>query len=567
MAPKGERDEVLQGVCSTIAWMRPFRETDPSLLAKVFLPTFELWANEPDATKNIEDELEKATSKIERSQEDYQDKLEDEREELKGIERALLRNKEVYAEDAEEENEEVPLSVIRHAAIIQKGPYYYLWDFKKQDYCSACVWDEMSPTLRESWASAPPLNFQYQTYNREGNKVLLPKQALLDSFATRVSRVVADWSIQKSCLDIEENTFYEAVAPIRDLEPTYDERFDEYLRALVGKAYYEKVQDWLAGLTMLDHQQCALYLNGPKGIGKSLLASSLGRLWRKNGDPTSIDGVIGGYNSDILGCPLLHLDEGVPPGANKEISVFLRRYLGSGGYTISTKYMPNREAKGCGRLIVTANNAHALDFQMEELTANDMSAVASRFLYIETNAAGGEWLEKHNKSKALTSEWLRDGIAKHVLYLRKTRELDTSQRFLVEGDVSAMNMNSVFSAENGGVLEWIVRFASNPFKADQILQANHDVGKLSIGDGAIQLNAQAILDVWGTYMQGDRMRPPTVKQLGRYLGMVSEGSGRTRANGKQFRYHKIDTTLVLEWAKRYQVGDEEKIKENIARTF
>nr|NIO39296.1 hypothetical protein [Burkholderiales bacterium] len=89
MAERGSRDEVLQGVCSTIAWLPEGRQADPIELAEVLRESLQQWANEEDATKTVDEEIAKAADKIERSQTDWHEQQQEKRPELDALARAL----------------------------------------------------------------------------------------------------------------------------------------------------------------------------------------------------------------------------------------------------------------------------------------------------------------------------------------------------------------------------------------------------------------------------------------------------------------------------------------------
>ena len=64
-------------------------------------------------------------------------------------------------------------------------------------------------------------------------------------------------------------------------------------------------------MTLLTEPCAALYLDGGAGVGKTLLADGLARLWTTNG-PTELAGVVGSFNDALLSCPLVFADEVLP---------------------------------------------------------------------------------------------------------------------------------------------------------------------------------------------------------------------------------------------------------------
>ena len=75
--------------------------------------------------------------------------------------------------------------------------------------------------------------------------------------------------------------------------------------------------DWIACVTVLDEPCAAIYLAGMPGVGKTLLADALARLYTLVG-PTPLADVVGPFNDKLLYCPIVLADE-VLPDALKRI--------------------------------------------------------------------------------------------------------------------------------------------------------------------------------------------------------------------------------------------------------
>lgn len=551
MSPPGKRDETLQGVCSTIAWLPEGRNADPAYLAEILRPSLSVWACEEGATKTVEEELGKAADKIARSQEDYRARQEAARPQLDGIAAALG-----LGLDGEEANE----FFLRHA-IVQYRATFYIFDFRTHQYSVARTRDEIIPFARDAWAEGPEnLSLTYE--NDKGQTKQKSAVALCQQYCTVVDSVVGDMTIEESRLSMEERVFYEATAKKRIADARFDERIDEWLRLLAGDKY-DKVCDWIAGVPQLEHQCCALYIDGISGAGKGLLANGLARLWRR-GAPTPFINVIGGdFNEELVRCPLVWIDEGVP-GRRGNITAELRALVGRSSFTLSEKFLSSRIVQGCVRLMICANNENVLLFGDTEMSTSDLEAVVGRILHVHAHREAAEWLGQNNDGGALTRSWVEgDLIARHCLYLAENRDLVPGKRFLVEGDETQMHRKLVMQGEtNGLVYEWLVRFATNPDAVTKAYRAKNQQPLALIGDGMVLVNTQCVIDCWRLYMPEDVRRPSTTR-IGRVLGRLASMPVRAGKRGDRARYHAIKADMILEWCREQQIGNEGRIEENL----
>lgn len=566
MADPGERDETLQGVCSTIAWMPEGRNADPEQLAEVLRPSLTVWADEEsdDKHKSLFEEMEKATDKIRRNQEDYWAKQAELRPQYAAIARALG----VSFDDENQQDEKESNEFFLQHHIIQFRDTHYVFDYRLGRYSVPKTKSEVRTYARDAWADGPDeLSVVYTNSKGETKKKQLPQ--LLDEYATNTDDVIGKMTKLESYYRPEKRTFYEAVARRRVTEGEFDPQIDEWLRLMVGdeKAHdgrplIELVLDWIAAVPQLDRQNSALYLEGESGAGKTLLSNGLARLWRE-GPPTDFEAIAGNFNNDIAKCPLLRIDEGLD-NSNNDITKKLRSYLGRQSFSLNEKQLATRVVDGAIRLIICANNSDVLIGGRTAYTQKDLKAIASRIFHVNARQEAADWLKKHNRNGQLTRKWVdEDGIARHCNYLCTTRKIVEGNRFLVEGDEGKIHHRMIMQGEvNGLVYEWLVRFASNPDPLRTRFASLPGKSVLAyIGDGQILVNADCVIACWDCYIKTETR--PRSTRISQVLGNLSQGTRRLGPRNDRHYFHDIKPELVLEWCQQYQIGNEDRIHENV----
>jgi len=570
MANPGDRDQTLQGVCSTIAWMPEGRDADPAELAEVLRPSLQVWADEPgdgaNEVKSIDQEMEKAIDKIRRNQEDYHAKQAEKRPQLEGIARALGVS---LDGDNSDDDEELSNDVILQHSIIQYRDAFYVYDYRIEKYTGMKTTREMIPLLRDAWEEGPDdLTIEYTNTKGETKDKTFPR--ITKEYCTNTDNVMGDMTLHESGYSQKARTFYEAVAIRRVTEAVYNKDIDTWLHLLVGdkktkdgRELVDLVLDWIAVVPRLDRQNSALYLDGYGGSGKGLLATSLARLWHE-GPPTEFEMVSGNFNNDIAKCPLLWIDEGLE-SKNKDITKKLRTIIGRQNFSLNEKNLPTRMVRGAIRLIICANNAGVLNIGDTEYSQRDLEAIVGRILYVYTQKAAADWLDAHNHGGLLTAKWAEgDLIAKHCLWLHENREVVPGKRFYVEGDETEMHRGMIMQGDtNSLIYEWIARFASNPEPVTTRYRSEQGTALAQIGDDKILVNAECLVACWDCYMK--HALPPKSTRVGHALSKLSERVARLGPRGDRHRFHVIKPEMILEWCERHQIGNEDKIADNLKR--
>lgn len=554
-----ERDRAMQILASVIAWRAP--DNDPETLAGMFSASLAVWAAEPTATKTYAEEMLKVTDKIRRAQEDARNERARVAQEDAGIKAALGFHEVVQAEAAKgayTTEELMRAADVAHAPsvteldrlwVIQVGEAFYVLT----DVIGG-VWKYSPPQKKmamrglPTWLRRAPL-----TWTKFDKKQVVPRTVddLLEEYATVALSVEASLTLEASYLDLATYAFHEAACPLRDLKPTFDADVHAWLEAL-GGADKDLLLDWVATVTDLTTPSCALYLSGPPNTGKSLLANGLARLWHK-GTPTKMARVLGdGFNEDFTKCPLVFADEALPTSWNgKQTSAELRELITSNRRTLARKFLSNTTLEGCIRVMMAANNDNLLAFN-EDMSPDDIKAMAERFLHIDTTSAG-QYLTALGPEHV--DGWVtNDTMAKHALFLRDNRSVTRAGRLAVKGHVSRIHQAiATRGTVKGLVVEWLAGYLQRPS------QGIPSTAPIRAGGGQFIVNVKVVSEFWEQYVSSDKV--PSTGIIGRILKGLSTGNTEPRLGG--VRCHAIDVEAVIQWATETGAGEPETMRARV----
>lgn len=375
--------------------------------------------------------------------------------------------------------------------------------------------------------------------------------------ATAARQVIPSLIYQRHFYDAHTGIFYEATAPLRKLVPYFDEQIDIYLRKLANTTG-GKLIDWLSCVPKVDRLLCSVYFDGPPGAGKSLLAHGLAALWVEEAQPSTVEALVSGFNDELAKCPLIFGDEDLPrPRDRANITGVLRMHLSTQSRKLSVKYRDNSKLMGAIRLILAANNESLLHTD-DVATAADLKAIAQRFMYIKADDDVVAYLE--SLPRETKEYWMREGIAKHVLWLAENHEVKVpGKRFWVEGDMSQMHrILMIGNRWNSFVCEMLVRHLLNPKAYER-----NNGGLVRRGHGKLLVNTQFFLEQWEVILKNQDK--PNTNKIAAALRAVSISPRRIQKlwQGKPVNYYEIDIDHLLAWSDRNNIGSAASILDAI----
>ncbi len=516
-AEPGNRNSLLNTASSVLTFnaFNVYPQVEAPALAEVFRPSLTVWADEPTAKKTLEEEMEIVTGMISGHLVDAARKKEEtERvnaEILSTLRRGCQRQTRTSAaplaekkkepeEDPAQVSEEEKTELLHLFVLIGLKNYYILGEAGYEGPYSE---NQLKTAMRDAFEGVPLI--QWYNFDEDGVATKKTLTQLLNDYATVVREVVYDSTISNNYFEDKNKTLFIACASMRELTPVYNPDVDRWLRLLGGK-HADKLLDWIATIPLLSKQTCCLYLSGAQGTGKTLLSHGLARLWKERGGPTELAHVVSTFNADLLRCPLVVADEEIPHNLTTGA---LRDIIGSSAFTISQKYMPNSSLHGAVRVLLLANNDKML-VRDEELTSDDIKAIAKRFLHIETTPESQEYL-----SDTDTDGWIDDDIiAKHALWLVKNRKVVPGKRFLVEGEETRMHRKLAMQVPTVKMtVEWLVRYLKGKPTGQQL-------SGLVVGDGKVLVAATALSQGWELFISSRKV--PATHQINDALKVISE---------------------------------------------
>lgn len=209
---------------------------------------------------------------------------------------------------------------------------------------------------------------------------------------------------------------------LQDITPQHHSDVAEWLDLMAGN--HSEIRDrfykWLGTVTYLGDATAALYLEGPPGCGKGMLAMGLSGLWGV-GCVTFREAVVDRFNAGLLESPIIFLDEGAPAG--REITSKLRTVIASTQHRIEPKGLPQVTLHGSPRVIMAANNEKLIRLHGGH-GDKDLNAIIGRILHVDVGSEPAEWLTEYG-GKPATKDWLagRHGpgrLVEHLAYIRQT---------------------------------------------------------------------------------------------------------------------------------------------------
>lgn len=341
----------------------------------------------------------------------------------------------------------------------------------------------------------------------------------------------------------------------------YDERVDEWLRALGGDQY-EMLVEWLSHALDVKRPICALNLYGSAGTGKGMLSEGLSECFR--GETKNDGRALGKWNSGLLRSPIVNCDEGVPNISSDEaltLDQAFRSMVTGGKMTIRAMRTDPFTAELYPRILFTSNDRDIIRSIVghRDLTTDDIKAIELRLLSIHVKDEACRLLTSRG-NYAYTSGWVagekpsRYILANHIYYLycnRKPSQRGTG-RLLVEGETSTALVREMRLRSKGAqlVLRSLVKMLETP----QVRKGLH------VHDNRVWVLPAAIVEFAEngmTAVYGDITLPVAGRILRQFsvddftYGKVENTNPPGTARDQRGRWIEIDLGLLFEEGMRY----------------
>lgn len=341
--------------------------------------------------------------------------------------------------------------------------------------------------------------------------------------------------------DRNTDTLHTYTCPLRNLEPAYDRDVDAFLYYIAG-ASKPKLETWLASCSSTELRLPLLWLIGPPGVGKSMLAGGIARLWTEQGPGDAHAALGGAFQNEILRCPLLLADERFPTDWRGNVATEqIRSLLTSPTHHINAKYGMQGRVNGMVRLVV-ASNPGAAEGLSASLKKEDFEALAERILLIDTSAAP-------RVPSDLAESFVRgDRVARHALWLTSQHREIGKERFAVTGDAGALVTDLFVQGDwRSEILEWICRCLENP--EPHITQRKRPA--VFAKGGVVYLNRNELGVCWSDYYPGERLNASQQKKVFLAAADLINGS---RREFRGVKYSSLESKMLT----AYSVKSREK---------
>lgn len=392
---------------------------------------------------------------------------------------------------------------------------------------------------------------------------------LVQDYGQVAVHVAYDLHEQRPSWDPAEASLTLAPCPRRKIEPKFHEPVDRWLRALSGGSVteggtYEHLERWLAYLIHTDRPLVALYLEGPAGAGKSLLADGVSRIWTPYG-PSRMAELIGSFNASAARCPLVFADETMPRELRGRTAE-LRELIQARSRPYSQKFMANASLLGCFRIMMGANNRSLLEGE-DTLTQADVAAIAGRILHVVVPHEP-EWWKAFFKNNPATGWVDKDMIAQHALYLAGQHPIPKdAPRFLLDPPTAELSRAIATSTVAGSaVAHWLVSFLLNPNKLHQGRALTDSAHLVRVHEKTLYASSRTIVEHWEAYATNVPKDRATLRTIVKGLGALSSRQGRVRVHSAlRPRLFAIRREDLISWAESTGMADPEQIEAALAK--
>ena len=544
-APAGARDDTLFKLCRDLA--RDIPTLDPNQVAQLFTTSLSSMGSDAPDVSTVADKLERALDNVAaEEQEEANAVLTDRKLRIREAFAHLDQSRETpYSADeihAYAQQQQTTQLAFRKRWIVQCGPSFYT--YVAGNYRGPKTPIDIRASLVRDLAPASTAGVEITA---EG----APKglERLLGDYGSVAESVILDMRAQFARYDPVNRTFYEAPCPLRPLVPNYDPEVAKWLELLVPPQHLRTLLSWLAQVPDVSQPLAALMLVGYPGSGKTLLANGLARLW-PSGEPTSAQQAMGAFNEALARSPLVFADERIPTDEKgRGRTAELREMIATRSRPYRKKFHSDSTILGCIRLLIAANNDEVLQFQ-ENLSTNDISAIAERFVYIPAGPQATEYLKQVDTTRFV----LGDAIAQHVLWLQANGYAQREGRFGVRAvDQSFYRLLSTRTGIRSAVCQWLVSYLRNPRPYD----ARRDL-LVRVYQGRLLVNTEGLANAWGLYIQNETS--PRTSLLTSALTTITQSRAQVRHPKRgNVHYRVVDPSYLIQWAQETDFASEEEL--------
>lgn len=553
-AEPGERHDTARGLTGFLAFKTLKRPLAPRALELLFAPSLAAMQTEDPTCETVDQVIDAYETAVQKATEQKAAARAEEQRKL-AIETSNDPNKAIWSREDLKRCAELQNGDPDHLAfVVQRSNAHYIL---QRDGAFGGPYSEKDAAVEvfQTLATAPIA--LYDETGDGGYRALgLPE--IVRRHGRIAQQVEADLSLQQKLFDCKTRTMREAVRPIRtELNAIEHPEVDKWIRLFTQTdELYNKINRWLACCPDLHKMLCAVTLAGLPGTGKGLFAQGVASIWAKGGAASSVENLLGGFNEDVVRCPVVFADEALPKVMRWEsVTTKLRAEIATLVRTLNRKYLSTIELHGSLRFVLATNNPMILASNIS--TAADLTAIAQRFLYVEMHPDAERYLMTLNTETK--NEWRCNTIAEHVLWLRENLAVEPEGRLWVMGDVDKMHRLLVTSSDwNSWVCEWVVNGLKDGFR--KLEHKTETTGLVKIRDGKLYVATAAITEGWITYVNYAKIDPDP-RRVAMALRSISVSDKPKQLRPSRARFFEVDPNHVKAWAEENGVASPEEITE------
>lgn len=547
-AQPGTIDNSIFALVGEIAKVAPW--VSPDSVGEHFAASLQLMAAEHPAyamtPEQVADKLERAQANAEEAEQEHV-QVQEEQERLRirqawklqGVERDTCYTSDELSQFASGCG--ATSSEFRHRWIIKLGNSVYFWTARGYDGPFARVGGENEAAT--FLAPAKSCGVKTHEVTQQGTLALRSLSRLVDLYGTTARRGVVDMTATHAHYDATNGEMVEAPFQVDEtIRAAYHPEVERWLQQLAhGK--FHLLEQWIAYLPRLDHPCVALYIWGPRGVGKSFLAKIASTLWNDRG-ATPIANVFQDKNEHCLNNPVIFADEVFPEdNRGNPRTGELREWIQRRVTPLRRMYRAPQELRGSFRFVIAANNQTLLmsgGNGGRELTNDDIAAIGERILMIHANP----------EAKAAVAGITLEQAREHFRWVQQVRapKMKPAGRFMVQDPDNAIH--KALSTRTGvrySVCEFYVRYLVKPQVVDRLPDR-----KIFKADGALWVRLDALVEYWESYMP--HTKQPRTSTLSRTVRELSCGSRKWF--GKTYR--QVDSQHLMAWAHDQDILDREE---------